>query len=41
MESRTIKLTTAAHEYGNLNLAACRRDFFAPDVFGGSEISRP
>ena len=35
MESRTIKLTAAAHKYGNLNLASCGRDFFPSDVFGG------
>ena len=35
MESRVIKLTPAAHKHGNLNLSACGKDFFPPDVFGG------
>ncbi|MBN1393320.1 MAG: site-specific DNA-methyltransferase [Sedimentisphaerales bacterium] len=34
MESRTIKLTSAAHKYGNVNLHSCGKDFFPPDVFG-------
>jgi DNA modification methylase len=35
METRTIKLTESAFEYGNLNLRACGKDFFPTDVFGG------
>jgi hypothetical protein len=35
METRTIKLTESAFKYGNLNLRACGKDFFPPDVFGG------
>ena len=35
MESRVIQLTPAALKYGNLNLSACGKDFFPPDVFGG------
>ncbi len=38
MESRVIQLTPAAKKYGNLNLSACGRDFFPPDVFGGPSI---
>jgi site-specific DNA-methyltransferase (adenine-specific) len=34
MDSRVIQLTPAAHKYGNLNLRACGKDFFPPDVFG-------
>ena len=36
MESRVIKLTPAAHKYGNLNIRPCGKDFFPPDAFGGS-----
>jgi len=36
MDSRVIKLTPAASKYGNLNLSSCGKDFFPPDVFGGS-----
>jgi len=36
MESRVIQLTSAAHKHGNLNLSACGKEFFPPDVFGGS-----
>jgi len=36
MESRVIKLTPAAHKYGNLNIRSCGKDFFPPDAFGGS-----
>jgi hypothetical protein len=36
MESRTIQLTEAANKHGNLNIRACGKDFFPPDVFGGS-----
>jgi len=36
MESREIKLTKATHKYGNLNIRTCGKDFFPPDVFGGS-----
>ena len=35
MDSRGIQLTAAAHKHGNLNLSACGKDFFPPDVFGG------
>ena len=35
MESRVIKLTPAAHKYGNLNIRSCGKDFFPPDAFGG------
>jgi hypothetical protein len=36
MESRTIKLTEATNKHGNLNIRVCGKDFFPPDVFGGS-----
>jgi hypothetical protein len=36
MESCVIKLTEAANKHGNLNIRACGKDFFPPDVFGGS-----
>jgi len=36
MESRVIQLTEASGKYGNLNIRPCGRDFFPPDVFGGS-----
>ncbi len=36
MDSCVIKLTSAAHKHGNLNLSSCGRDFFPPDVFGSS-----
>ena len=36
MESRTITITTAAIDHGNLNLSSCGRDFFPPDIFGTS-----
>ncbi len=36
MESRVIQLTPAAKKYGNLNIRPCGKDFFPPDVFGGS-----
>ena len=36
MESRVIQLTPAAHKHGNLNIRSCGREFFPPDVFGGS-----
>ena len=35
MESCVIKLTEAAHKYGNLNIRPCGKGFFPPDVFGG------
>lgn len=35
MDMRVIKLTESAFKYGNLNLRACGKDFFPPDVFGG------
>jgi len=35
MESRVIKLTPAAHKYGNLNLSSCGKEFFPKDAFGG------
>jgi len=36
MDSRIIQLTAAAHKYGNLNIRYCGKEFFPPDVFGGS-----
>ncbi len=39
MDSRTITITSAALDYGNLNLSSCGRDFFPSDVYGAS--SRP
>lgn len=36
MDFRVIQLTAAAHKHGNLNIRPCGRDFFPPDVFGGS-----
>jgi len=36
MELRTITITPTAHKYGNLNIRSCGKDFFPPDVFGGS-----
>ncbi|MGA2915146.1 MAG: hypothetical protein ABSE89_03880 [Sedimentisphaerales bacterium] len=36
MESHIIYLTPAAHKYGNLNIRSCGKNFFPPDVFGGS-----
>jgi len=36
METCVIKLTPAAFKHGNLNLRACGKEFFPPDVFGGS-----
>lgn len=36
MESCVIQLTPAAKKYGNLNIRPCGKDFFPPDVFGGS-----
>ena len=36
MESCVIEITEATHKYGNLNIRPCGRDFFPPDVFGGS-----
>ena len=36
MESRIIKLTSAAEKYGNLNIGLCGEDFFPSDVFGES-----
>lgn len=41
MESRTIEITRAARRYGNLNIRACGRDFFPPDVFGGAKVTSP
>jgi len=35
MDTCVIKLTESAFKYGNLNLRACGKDFFPPDVFGG------
>ncbi|MHC4539285.1 MAG: hypothetical protein ACYTEK_11490 [Planctomycetota bacterium] len=40
MESHIIELTTAAYKHGNLNIAACGKDFFPPDVFGGSSRAK-
>jgi len=39
MESRVIQLTSAAHKHGNLNISLCGKDFFPPDVYGGSSRS--
>jgi len=36
MDSRLIKLTSAAPNYGNLNISGCGKGFFPEDVFGGS-----
>ena len=36
MESRTITITSAAKDYGNLNLSSCGKEFFPNDVYGGS-----
>jgi len=35
MDSHLIKLTSAARNYGNLNISVCGRQFFPDDVFGG------
>lgn len=40
MESRIIQLTAAAHRHGNLNIGLCGKDFFPPDVFGGSSRAK-
>jgi len=40
MESFIIQLTEAAHKYGNLNLRQCGKNFFPPDVFGGSSQAK-
>lgn len=40
MDSRVIKLTSAAHKHGNLNLSRCGRDFFPKDVYGGSSRAK-
>lgn len=40
MESRVIQLTNAAQKHGNVNIAPCGRDFFPPDVFGGSSRAK-
>ena len=36
MESRIITITSAAHNYGNLNISSCGKEFFPDGVFGGS-----
>jgi DNA modification methylase len=36
MDSRVIQLTATVHKYGNLNIRSCGKEFFPPDVFGGS-----
>jgi len=36
MESSVIKITSAAHRHGNLNIRTCGKEFFPSDVFGGS-----
>ncbi len=36
MESRTITLTKAAFDHGNLNIRSCGKNFFPQDVFGNS-----
>jgi len=40
MDSRTIQLTRAAHKHGNLNIRSCGKDFFPPDIFGGSSRAK-
>lgn len=40
MDSRVIRLTAAAHKYGNLNIRSCGKNFFPPDVFGGSSRTK-
>lgn len=40
MDSRVIKLTSAAHKHGNLNIRSCGKDFFPSDAFGGSSRSK-
>lgn len=40
MDSRVIQLTAAANKYGNLNIHSCGKDFFPPDVFGGSSRAK-
>jgi len=40
MDSRVIKLTSAAHKHGNLNLSGCGLDFFPKDVYGGSSRTK-
>lgn len=36
MESHVIEVTSAAHNYGNLNLRSCGKKFFPPDIYGKS-----
>ncbi|HIJ51687.1 MAG TPA: class I SAM-dependent methyltransferase [Planctomycetes bacterium] len=36
MDSRVIKLTTAAHKHGNLNIRTCGLGFFPKGILGGS-----
>lgn len=40
MESRTIRLTPAAHKYGNLYLRCCGENFFPKDSFGESSAKK-
>jgi len=40
MESCVIELTSAAHKHGNLNISPCGKEFFPPDVFGGSSRAK-
>lgn len=40
MDSRIIQLTAAARNHGNLNISLCGKDFFPPDVFGGSSRNK-
>ena len=39
MKSRKIQLTSAAFDYGNLNISCCGRDFFPSDVYGKASRS--
>lgn len=36
MDSCVIKITSAAHKYGNLNISACGKDFFPSECFGAN-----
>jgi len=36
MDSCVIQLTESTFKHGNLNIRPCGKDFFPPDVFGGS-----
>jgi DNA modification methylase len=41
MESRAIKLTKAAFDYGNLNIRPCGHEFFPEGIFGGATSDSP